>query len=107
MKKKNTKRIARRRRNLESYREAERIRQRRARAKTRIFVNSMKTKCSKCPKNHPACLHFHHRDPAIKVMKIQQAVTNKMPRDKLLEEIAKCDVLCANCHAKLHYNELK
>lgn len=100
---KDNKRAIRRKRNIESYKKSERIRQRRVRAKKRAYVNSMKIKCSKCPETHPACLCFHHRNPAIKVMKIQQALANKMPWDKLRKEIAKCDVLCANCHAKLHW----
>lgn len=25
-------------------------------------------------------------------------------KTRLVEEIAKCDVLCANCHAKTHYD---
>lgn len=45
---------------------------------------------------HPAALHFDHRDPATKDFILSQA-TRTM--DKLVAEVAKCDVRCANCHA--------
>lgn len=46
-------------------------------------------------------LTFHHRDPAAKDFSISSDGT---PRswEKQLEEIAKCDLLCANCHAEEH-----
>jgi len=63
--------------------------------------------CLYCNKNHPACLQFHHRDPEIKAFGISEAVHNGIGLDKLKKEIAKCDVLCANCHAKLHFEYSK
>jgi len=41
-----------------------------------------------------------------KKFSIQKAVTKRVPLATLLAEIAKCVVLCANCHAKEHYNSL-
>lgn len=62
--------------------------------------------CSKCPENHPGCLDFHHTDPSNKEATISSLISNrKMSLDKIKEEIAKCIVLCANCHRKLHYEE--
>jgi hypothetical protein len=43
-------------------------------------------RCADCGQSHPATLDFHHLDPA-------------------KEEIAKCVVLCANCHRIRHWNE--
>jgi len=63
-------------------------------------------KCSKCGENHPACLQFHHRDPEQKLANISFAVRNWSLK-KLKEEIAKCDVLCSNCHLKFHWDEPK
>lgn len=58
--------------------------------------------CLRCPENDPRCLDFHHRDPSTKKFCVSR---NKgRPRHILIEEIAKCDVLCANCHRKLHYS---
>ncbi len=62
-------------------------------------------KCKHCGENHPACLDFHHRDPAKKDMSISQLVRTAPSMEKLLREIAKCDILCANCHRKEHYKE--
>lgn len=56
--------------------------------------------CSKC--GYWICaraLHFHHKDPETKNFEISRACTNKN-RAQVLEELAKCRVLCANCHAE-------
>jgi hypothetical protein len=37
-------------------------------------------------------------------MAIAQAVNQGWSKERILEEIKKCDVLCANCHFKEHYN---
>lgn len=59
--------------------------------------------CKHCGNNDHRVLEFHHRDPALK----EKAVTTMMynSREKIEAEIAKCDVLCANCHRILHYEE--
>lgn len=61
-----------------------------------------KLKCSRCPEDHPACLDFHHRDPDAKIMSICNAANSGWGVEKILEEMAKCDVLCSNCHRKEH-----
>lgn len=60
-------------------------------------------KCSRCPENHPACLVFHHIDPKTKELEISYAVNNNWSIKKIEAEIAKCEVLCANCHMKHHH----
>ena len=66
----------------------------------------MKTKlCTKCNENHPACLDFHHRDSSEKEYTIAYLTGNTGSIKRIIQEIEKCDVLCANCHRKLHYNE--
>jgi hypothetical protein len=59
--------------------------------------------CSRCPENHPSCLQFHHRND--KDIEVSNMVGHGYSKEKILAEIAKCDVLCANCHSKHHYNE--
>jgi hypothetical protein len=58
------------------------------------------TGCSRCGYDKCArALAFHHRDPNKEI-----TIANKISlgRKKLWEEVAKCDVLCANCHAETH-----
>lgn len=58
--------------------------------------------CQHCGENHPATLVFHHRDPKTKEILVTQAVHNGWGVNRILEEIGKCDVLCTNCHKRLH-----
>lgn len=60
-------------------------------------------KCNRCPENHPACLEFHHTDPNEKSFTISSGLSSGMSISRLLEEAAKCEVLCSNCHRKHHY----
>ena len=55
--------------------------------------------CGYC--QHPKALEFHHRNPSEKSFNISCAVTG-LGIVKLLHEMSKCDVLCANCHAIHH-----
>lgn len=71
------------------------------------FVNSYKQRedvvCVNCGEGRWQCLEFHHRDPKTKYKGIAVMVRNGSSIEKILLEIAKCDVLCANCH-KIHHN---
>lgn len=61
-------------------------------------------KCERCGENHPAALQFHHPDPSAK----EGNIANRNSRwsiERVMKEIAKCIVLCANCHAKEHWND--
>lgn len=61
--------------------------------------------CEQCGfDDHPAALQFHHRDPAVKRFTVTtnaMGSSKKYPWEMILEEIAKCDLLCANCHFAL------
>lgn len=61
-------------------------------------------KCNRCEENHPACLCFHHSDPTTKEHTVSWLVVNGSFKN-LMKEIDKCEVLCANCHAKEHWSE--
>ena len=61
-------------------------------------------KCE-CGQNHIACLVFHHMDPKKKDIQISNAAHNGWSKKRILKEIEKCKVLCANCHAILHWNK--
>ena len=65
------------------------------------FLEFKKTlKCSKCPENDYRCLDFHHTIPAEKDRAVSTLVGWSMER--VMSEVAKCVVLCANCHRKEH-----
>jgi hypothetical protein len=66
------------------------------------WLRSLKVQCIRCPENDPVCLVFHHRNPDEKEINVTTAVNNGWSRQRILKEIEKCDVLCANCHAKEH-----
>lgn len=59
--------------------------------------------CVRCGFNHPATLQFHHTDPTIKDMAVSRIVAVGRSWDRILNEINKCVVLCANCHAIEHW----
>ena len=63
----------------------------------------LELKCENCPENHVACLDFHHSDPSAKDGTISCFLQQGKGKDRILEEIAKCKVLCSNCHRKLHW----
>lgn len=90
----------------ERNRDKRRAANRRAVAKLKLWFKEVKAKlrlkCNRCPENHPATLVFHHTDPEKKGFTIS-ARFKHYGRQKVLEEIAKCEVLCANCHAKEHW----
>ena len=80
---------------------------RKTRIKTRGWFDDYKKtlKCEVC--GYDKCseaLDFHHKDLNEKEFNIGQAL-NLRGREKILEEIKKCKILCANCHRELHYNE--
>lgn len=61
--------------------------------------------CFKCGETHPACIQFHHRDPSSKVAPVSFMIGRNAPFEQVEAGIAKCDVLCANCHAKEHWRD--
>lgn len=56
-----------------------------------------------CGQDHPAALVFHHRDPSTKLFEIATMVNKRHGLKKIEAEIEKCNVMCANCHAILHW----
>lgn len=61
--------------------------------------------CCVCGERHPACLEFDHCDPTQKVREVGKMADNACSWESIMAEVAKCDVLCSNCHRKRHYNE--
>ena len=72
--------------------------------KKQILLDARKDGCIRCGEKYPACLDFHHRNgKADKLGHI--GLIRRFGLDRLRAELAKCDVLCANCHRKLHWEE--
>ena len=61
-------------------------------------------KCVRCGENRSVCLDFHHIDPTQKDKSVS-IFALLSSKEKFLEEISKCIVLCANCHRVEHAND--
>lgn len=63
--------------------------------------------CKICGNSDIRVLEFHHRDKTQKEFNIYAAAHFAYSVARLLREIAKCDILCSNCHKIIHYEETK
>jgi hypothetical protein len=57
-------------------------------------------RCSNCGNNDSDVLTFHHTNPRTKKFTLCSNWQKKW--DTIVEELNKCEILCANCHMKLH-----
>lgn len=87
--------------NIEKYKEKARLNVFKAKSWLKEFKKGLK--CERCGENHIACLDFHHVDKNTKEGAVSQLANSGL--NKLLKEIDKCIVLCANCHRKEHYKD--
>lgn len=94
-----------RKKSYEKHKETDRARANRNKRKRKEWFRELKSKlkCERCPENHPACLEFHHLDPSEKNNHVSSMVHETYSEKRILEEIDKCIVLCANCHRKEHH----
>ncbi len=69
------------------------------RAKNRAAVDALKAiPCMDCGECFPAiCMDFDHRPGTDKLFEVGDKIFF-LGMKKLLDEIAKCDVVCSNCH---------
>lgn len=68
-----------------------------------MLINSFGGKCQIC--GYDKCLSaldFHHRDPKQKEYNISKIAGKKVLEFYDLQELAKCILLCANCHREVH-----
>jgi hypothetical protein len=72
---------------------------RKRKQENREYARGIKSErgCQVCGEKRAVCLDFHHRPGTEKVIEVGLMMT--YPRKAIDEEIAKCDVLCRNCHA--------
>jgi hypothetical protein len=76
----------------------------RIRKSFREWFNELKShyKCEICGEARWWVLEFHHEDKSKKDSDVSVLI-NEGNKEKVLSEISKCVVLCANCHRDLHY----
>lgn len=85
-------------------------RNRGARLTQRMMLNRMKDKaCMDCGLKYPPyVMDFDHREQFTKVAHISTLVSEaRISMERLLNEIAKCDLVCANCHRVRTHNRLR
>lgn len=52
----------------------------------------------------PYVMEYHHRDPTEKLGAVATLLINA-GRQRVIDEIAKCDLLCSNCHRIREHGE--
>lgn len=72
----------------------------RAAERTALLIYMAGGACVVCLRRDGA-LEFHHRDPREKCFCISREIAN-VSMERLLDEAAKCDLVCAVCHQELH-----
>lgn len=58
-----------------------------------------------CGESDPVVLDFHHTDPSQKDSGVADLVASKRSDKRITDEMAKCVMMCKNCHARHHWNE--
>lgn len=86
-------------------REAEIDRVTRRQRATLAWLRELRTvPCADCGENFPPhVMDFDHREPSTKSFNLGGSTAMLKSRAALLEEIAKCDIVCANCHRARTY----
>jgi hypothetical protein len=69
-----------------------------------LVLELKRSGCMRCGFADTRALAFHHRDPGMKEFTIS-GQGRVVSEERFQAEIAKCDVLCANCHAIEHYDQ--
>lgn len=66
----------------------------------RVFEYLLEHPCVDCGETDPIVLEFDHRDGEVKDRAVAELVSDNCGWRKILAEIKKCDVRCANCHRR-------
>ena len=95
--------------NMKSYNKNKKAYHTRAQAHTQKTLNELKEykvsqTCQKCGNGKYYLLEFHHMDPSTKDGDVSTLAKTKGKR-AVWDEIAKCVVLCKNCHSDFHHLE--
>ena len=84
----------------QSHKEEARQKKARQRERMKQLIREQKDiPCTDCGERYPDyIMEFDHLEPAVKGQRPCDLISLGSPR-RILEEIAKCEVVCANCHA--------
>lgn len=93
---------------VRKQRRREYIRERRRKIDELLDAIKFKEKCHFCRIDNPTVLQFHHLNEEGKEKEngIATMRADLWSEGKILHEVAKCIVVCANCHLMLHEGEL-
>lgn len=68
------------------------------RAQARLLDEIRDRPCADCGcRFEPCAMDFDHRDPGSKVSAVTRMI-GRAGTARILDEVAKCDIVCANCH---------
>jgi hypothetical protein len=65
-----------------------------------VFEYLRANPCTDCGETDISVLEFDHRDRALKELTVAELITQGYSLERVMREIAKCDVRCANCHRR-------
>lgn len=86
----------------EKYSKSRAVRDKKLRDENRLRLTEYKASlgCKYCSEKESVCLEFHHMDMSDKDFGIASNTHRTWPY--IEKEIAKCIVVCSNCHKKIH-----
>jgi len=64
-----------------------------------LIIDAKSKPCEDCKNSYPHyVMDLDHRPDELKTFELSDAIAKGKSKQKILDEIAKCDVVCANCH---------
>lgn len=95
--------------NSEAYKERAAERNKKIIVEVREFIRSKKdVPCQDCGIKYPYyVMDFDHREGVVKDYNVAAMARQKLSLDLVIEEVAKCDVVCSNCHRIRTHNRTK
>lgn len=71
--------------------------------RAKFFLWLAERECVVCKESDMRVLEMHHRDPKEKEFTPLRMIERGWAWSKIILELEKCDVLCANCHKREHF----
>ena len=75
------------------------------RNKEHVWNYLLENPCENCGNNDPRVLEFDHIDRSDKYNNISNLINSSYSIERIMEEISKCRILCANCHRIHTYSQ--